>query len=316
MSSQQDDILVFLHVPKTAGTSLSSLFRAQFGKSAVFKLRNWQPDAHEAGEKEMRASIAALHALPVERRAGVRLAKGPLHYGFAPALPGRYFTLLRDPVKRVLSLYFQIRKPGSKHLPPEIMEQALKMSLREFIESGISLETDNDQTRRIAGVRSPGDLAVTAATLDRAARVLRHEYAAVGLTERFDESMLLFKRVFGWRTPFYERQNLNHQPADAACVSKADLALIAERNQFDIQLYQFARERFDEAVANLGASFRREVKKFQVFNRAFPAWRRMLRRSQACIDGLARRVPAVADWTRGYSDYLYQHHAIARTPSR
>lgn len=316
MSSQPDSLVVFLHIPKTAGTSLGGVFRSQFGKSAIFKMRTWQPDAHEAGEKQMRESIARLNTLVPAQRAGVRFVKGPLHYGFEPVLPGRYFTLLRNPVKRVLSLYFQIKKPGSKHLPPEKMEQALKMSLREFVESGITLETDNDQTRRVAGVRSPEELTVTAATLERAMRILREDFAAVGITERFDESMLVLKRTFGWRMPFYERQNVNHASAEAGRVSKDDLNLIAAHNEFDAQLYDYACSLFEEAVSKLGAPFRRELKTFQMLNRRFPAYRKLLRRSQALVNTLSRRVPVIGGWARSYNDYLYQYHAIARNAPR
>jgi hypothetical protein len=53
----------------------------------------------------------------------------------------------------------------------------------------------------------PGDSISEAETLERAIRNLR-SCAVVGLTERFDETLLIAKKTFGWRMPFYENFNV------------------------------------------------------------------------------------------------------------
>jgi hypothetical protein len=161
------------------------------------------------------------------------------------------------------------------------------MGLREFVENSADpgeghlrdrLLVDNHQTRLLAGIRSGAALAeqkppdLDPGALDEAKRNLEN-FLVVGLTERFDESFILMRRALGWRLPLYVTGNVSPRGrADGNVTPLSDddyraiVELIRERNQLDLELYDFARELHSAAVRQQGASLRREVAAFKAFN--------------------------------------------------
>src|SRR5258706_9461535 len=92
--------LLFDHVPKTAGTSISNALSRMFG---------------EVGEMP---EFFNLH-LNVVRGAGRRkLLTGHVWYGSSETLAEDWYycTILRDPVDRFLSQYWFYRNVGGQHL--------------------------------------------------------------------------------------------------------------------------------------------------------------------------------------------------------
>ncbi len=170
----------------------------------------------------------------------------------------RHFTLLADPVSRALANYWQIRRTDEYHLHEVVVQQRMQ--------DGIEAVRRNPQTRIFSGAFEEKDL--TEVHLERAKHNLENHFAVVGICERFDETLLLLKREFGWKTPYYEAQD----DSPVADVETPELVRnrIIERNTLDIELYNFALHRFSERVAALGLRFQREV---FVFRQTLPLWR-------------------------------------------
>lgn len=231
-----DRTLVFLHIPKTGGISLRELFlRASGGPS--FRI------IHPIDDLER------LRAKPEEFRAQVRLVEGHLYYGVHELLPNPclYATMLRDPVERVLSYYSFVREYRGHHL----YAQVAGMSLGECLRARLTIETDNFMVRALTSIRNVHVEygRVTRAMLDEAAANLE-TFAAVGLTERFDESVAMFARVVGWGEVRARRLNATKQRVRREELSEEDLALVREHNALDIELYGRAGEM---VMARLGA---------------------------------------------------------------
>jgi hypothetical protein len=96
---------------------------------------------------------------------------------------------------------------------------------------------------------------------------LRDHFAVVGLTERFDETLLLLKRELGWRRHSYMRHNVTARRPKKRALSEAALNSILGANQLDIELYQYAKGLFEERVRQQGPSFNRELNRFRSVNR-------------------------------------------------
>ena len=58
-------------------------------------------------------------------------------------------------------------------------------------------------------------------------------YPVIGVVERFDESILMMRRVFCWRTPFYTKANVAWNKTDTRNLKKQDLDLINKHIKYD-----------------------------------------------------------------------------------
>ncbi|HEX8649823.1 MAG TPA: sulfotransferase family 2 domain-containing protein [Pyrinomonadaceae bacterium] len=270
----EDKALLFLHIPKAAGTTLHSVIERQFAPSVTFTISG-------AGSPQ---GIKEFISLPPEQRERIRLLKGHMPYGLHKYLsvPATYITMLRDPVDRVISHYYFARKNPAHYLHQEVTSK--KMTLADFVGSGLSTELTNDQTRLISGVEKVNTRLldgterrtlradpepVTREMLEIAKRNLREHFAAVGLFGSFDESLLLFKKVLGWTNVYYVRLNVTKDRPAKRQVPGEERALIERYNELDLELYEYARLRFEEAIRAEGAGFQHELRSFQRKNRLY-----------------------------------------------
>lgn len=202
------------------------------------------------------------------RKAQIRMVRGHMAFGVHKFLSGpvTYFTLLRSPLERVVSYYYFVRNKPDHYLYDEI--SVGEMDLAEFIERQGHIMLDNAQTRMLSGRwREAAFGECSSDHLAMAKQNLRDRFAVVGLVEHFDETLLLLQRTFGWRNVFYARQNVtrNHPPKGA--LPPATLALVAEVNQLDAELYRYAQALFKALIERQGPSFAAELVKFQRINR-------------------------------------------------
>ena len=251
----QDACLIFLHLPKTGGSTLTTLLRWQY--------RSLHPD-QIARFITVERTFEEIDRLPLEQRARLKLLVGHFAYGVHEYIPKpcSYITIVREPVHRVVSVYRYVLSAPSHPLHETLTSSS--MSLDDYVSSGIDhYETDNALTRQLAGRDEEGHL--TPHDLDIAKRNLR-SFRAVGLTEAFDESVTIFKHILDWRTPFYFNRNVSKTGPRPNEVSTTTLKLIRERNTFDVELYESARSQFDLLVKQHGPGFNKEVKRFKLLN--------------------------------------------------
>lgn len=260
--------LVFIHIPKAAGTTMHEVIARQFPQDAVFTLDG----------AKVRQSINEFKNLPEEERRRIRCLMGHMPFGLHQYLPrpATYVTLVRHPVDRVISHYHYVLRNAEHYLHHEVASR--NMSLREYVSSGISPELTNGQTRLISGVPEvdtvTGDQAVSADVLETAKANLQDHFAAVGLTDSFDESLVLFKRLLGWGNICYVRRNVTRDRPSKEEIPGETIRVIEKFNEFDLQLYGFAKERFEDVIARRESSFRNELRAFNVVNNAYSiAWK-------------------------------------------
>ena len=249
--------LVFLHIPKTAGTTLHRIIERQYPAESLYSI-GWTEDE----------SVAALRQMSEAQQTRICMVRGHMAFGVHEYLSGpvTYFTVLRNPIERVISYYYFVRSKPDHYLYDEI--SAGEMTLAEFVERHGHIMLDNAQTRMLSGRwREPAFGGCTSEHLAMAKRNLREHFAVVGLAERFDETLLLLKRTFGWRNVFYTRQNLTRNKPPSSSLPTATLALIAEVNQLDAELHHYARALFQALIRRQGPTFPAELAKFQRTNR-------------------------------------------------
>jgi hypothetical protein len=257
--------VAFLHVPKTGGKTIAAVLRSKYPDEVLYLNTLYQP-------------FEEIDEIPIEERRRARVVTGHFHYGVHRHLPQQcdYITMLREPVGRVLSIYRFIRGNPKHWFHDELVGS--NMSLDEFVETAGDPGVDNQQTRLLSGMGAGEELALdSSGHLERrdplaldaealaAAKRNLDRCLVVGLTERFDESFILMRRALGWRLPMYMTRNVSKGPKPAP-PSERTLAMIRDRNRFDLDLYDHAKRRLAADVAREGRSLQREVGVFKALN--------------------------------------------------
>jgi hypothetical protein len=241
-----EPILVFVHVRKTAGTTLRRIIRRQYPRGTVWESDNDTPPR-----------------LSPEMFAGMRVLQGHFPFGIHARLPRpvTYITLLRDPVERALSVYYFMRRRPLHALHP----LSLRLPVDEFFDAA-GPDAANEQTRYLSGHLDPGP-----ASVETALHNLRDRFAAFGLDERFDESLLLFRRRLGWRSVRYRRENMTRSRPHRDDLPASTIRSLERIHALDIELYAPAADLFDATVRSLGPDFQRELRAFRRRNGVYAA---------------------------------------------
>jgi len=227
------EAIIFLHLPKTAGTTLNRLIEWEYRLSEMYSI---DPVLFEW-------SAAHLRKLPLARLRKIRMFKGHMLFGLHEILPqpSTYITVLRDPVERVLSAFYFMRSYKLHPLYWKLRRE--KWTIEEFVRRSTR---DNVQCKIIAGADYHAPC--TEAILEKASHHLNHYFSVVGLSERFEESLALMKLRFGWQFKSYSSFNVTRARPKKRDLPSSTLDLIMERNRFDVALYQCAATRFEAAV--------------------------------------------------------------------
>jgi len=230
--------VIFLHVPKTAGTTLHHILERCYPRNQICSFK----------DPNYRSELENFQKLSTETREAYRLIKGHLSFGFHRHLPGRstYITFLREPVARALSFYHYARSHPEHYLYPLLGDDHVDLKILLRQRTPTTHELFNLQTSMVAGdewddPERPADRAA----LERAKQNLRSHFDVVGLTEEFDTSLGLLRRRFGWKVRFYTRKNVTRRKDQIDNLDPETHSLVREANALDIELYQFARELFD-----------------------------------------------------------------------
>lgn len=255
----QCETVVFLHIPKTAGTSFNTILSWQYGHRQSFMSPSADPTYWDEGK-------GAINQLSKVQQADLALVRGHMRFGVDELLlqSCTYITFLRNPVDRFISHYYHALQEGAGAPLHDAVDAS--DGLRDFIASGRAERMLNLQVRMIAGADIREEC--SAAMLDSAKQNIDSSFTLAGLTERFDESIALMKAKLNWRRPlFYFRSKVGAKRKGADEPSAETLTMIREANAMDIALYEWAAERLAGEVEANAAVVAREVEKIKRHNR-------------------------------------------------
>lgn len=215
-------VLAFVHIHKTAGTTLKSILRTSFGRGHCDT--NHVRSAAFTTEDYRRAQriFPGLKSL-----CGHNLA--PVAHRLPPEVA--YYTILREPIRRTASHYQDACVRGSE-----------TRSLEEWLADPARR---NAQVRHLAGSED----------LEAAKAVLQGEYLFAGLAERFEDSL----RLLAYHSPypldlrFAARNTARDDSIKRRILEDPEQrALVARANELDCELYSYVAEQaFPESLAQL-----------------------------------------------------------------
>lgn len=228
--------LIFLHIPRNAGTSFFYLLSTQYAPQERF-------DIKVINDRKM--NTGQLAEMCVEEREKIKLVSGHTRFGIHEHLVGasEYITFLRNPMARIQSFYYFVKSHPNHRLYPVL--SAGKMSLYDFVTKMPQGDINNAQTRMIAGINAPPEL-----MLERALQNIQRHFAAVLITERFDQSVVIFKHLYQVKRVRYLKSNQADNRELPDIDAKTEHAIRAH-NAADFELYEKLIKKFDQRWQNV-----------------------------------------------------------------
>lgn len=257
--SSKVETVIFLHIPKTAGTTLDQIIFRHYRFKNVYQ-------TGLIAQQGVRDYIKMSEA----EKANYRLLKGHLNFGIHKYVPNAwaYFTFLREPIDRTISHFYYIAQSKNHALYNQIQSQ--QMGIGEYIESGLDPMLFNAQTRLLSGVWDTIPAGTcTPEHLEQAKENLEKHIKVIGLTEQFDESLILLRETFGWSHLHYTRQNVTSNRPKTEGLSPEELSAVKSANELDLALYEFALPLFQEQITRYGPAFDKDLNTFRFKNRFF-----------------------------------------------
>jgi len=256
---KNNDILYYLHIPKTAGTTFTIILENFFDFQSIYPEKLW----HDVITKNQ------------VNFSNIRLIRGHFGYGIHRILPKNpiYSTILRDPFERAISsVEHRKRDPDPRFIS---QNKFLGKTLNEILESpdvkyywnaqtdyiGIDLDVmkiikdwdkkaianfDFAKQMRFIREKTPPEKLVCSAKKNLS------QFHFVGLAEKFQESLLLLCYTFGWR-PIRDNWKLNISPqrAHKNDLTPNQLNKVKDAISLDLKLYEFGKELFESRFSQM-----------------------------------------------------------------
>ena len=233
----------FLHIPKTAGSTLRSLLQLQYKNSNALFLKGSDP-VQSLNDWMDNNTLEHIDLLFGHVDFGI-------HKNFSKDF--NYATMIRHPLNRVISHYNYVKRESSHYLHRKVIDNNL--SLKQFVENGYSLELNNGMVRILIGAGGSHKNEYSKYNipygkcenwmLQEAKENIKQHFKIVGLQEEFEKSIVLLKRTLNWNTykPYVSQ---NRALKKYKQLDEDTYNVIRKYNELDFQLFECVQDSFKE----------------------------------------------------------------------
>jgi len=258
---KKDDILYFLHIPKTAGTSFTAILDNFFDLYSICPEQTW----HQF-----------LRKMP---NFNYNFIRGHYGYSICKILPKEpvCITMLRDPIDRTRSYYDHIHAyPKANHQLPDdylsddeslldVLNNKDKKKIFSNVQTRhIAVDIDGLSLSKLLGSTEhekyvgifenfPAfvDIDTSDSTLITKAKKRLSKFAFVGLVEKYEESLLLLYYTFGWKPIRNKWKLMQTGKTKKEDLSELTMKAIKNCTKLDQELYGFARQLFEQRYTEM-----------------------------------------------------------------
>ena len=226
-------MLAHVHIGKTAGQTIRAILRKNFGPAHCDLFKDYGDL-----ERDWKWTVRCYRRL--QSVAGHAVKPTPAFEKYFPQ--ARYYTFVRDPLRRAVSHYQFMLQSGVRCGP---------------FPGWLEANADH-QTQLIAGEPDA----------DKAIEVLQTRIGFVGLVERFDESLVLWKRWAGNPQIDIRYRSVNVARSNAVrekvLSDERNRGLIRDLHRQDVKLYRYVvEELYPRQVAAYGETLQEDVRSFE-----------------------------------------------------
>lgn len=231
-----NDQHIFIHVPKTGGTTLRSIVERHYNGKELYRIYD---------RKSVFNNMDDFMRLSDEEKKYIKAYTGHFSFGLHEYLPGnaRYFAMLRHPVNRVISYYHHEMTFHDNF-------KDRKVSLIKFINMR-NLQVDNLQTRYLSGIQAPFG-GCSEEMLWTAISNIDQHFFSIGINERYDESLSVLATLMDWAESGYVKENVSKGRPSEEFYSQMEINQIINHNRLDMFLYSYAQRKLDRQIRKLG----------------------------------------------------------------
>ena len=251
------DLFIHLHIPKTGGTTLRDIIQRQYQSEKILMI----PKLDESEDILKEVSTSQINQL--------KLIQGHLKYGIHNHFHRRakYFAIIRDPINRVLSTYYYVL--SQKNNPQNLSTSNNQMTIYDYVQSGVNPFLINGQTQLISGktgnIENP--IIKSEELFSLAKENIANDFLFLGITEMFDETILILKNMLGWHMPYYSIANRTKNKPNYDAVNPTIISFIKEHNQLDIKLYNITKTSLLNKIVEENDIFQNRINKFKKINK-------------------------------------------------
>ena len=217
-------MIISVHIRKCAGTSFRSALKDQFNNRLLLDYGDEIGSSHPSSVAKRQQSLKRLEQVAESITDDFDIVHGHFYRKKYDCLPGQhhYISFMRDPVERVLSNYYYLKRNKDRQNPDAIIVNQLGYSLMEFAAhpDNQNLQSQFLQTNSL------------------------NEFSFVGTVENYSVSIDKLNKMFDLRIAFDTQQNVNSNSSNQYEIDSKTLAHIRKYNQEDIRLYEIACEKF------------------------------------------------------------------------
>lgn len=225
----------FLHIPKTAGTTVSLILSRIFKGQKI--LSNYTPK----GKKKH-------STLSPDYKNNYDLSYGHMPFNANEHLERgiEYFTFLRSPREHLLSGYKHLKGSGNSQIKKKMDVSTLK--LKDFLSKGHIKNLDNIAVRFLSGNTEKPFLTINDSDLKLALENFNNHFSVFGITEYFDESLVLLADYMNWPVLYYLKENKSSYQIDSNELDQETEQLIIACTKYDEVLYTHALNIFQSKI--------------------------------------------------------------------